>query len=112
MFHVEAPPWTPPTSGDATITPGTDPPHLHLPPAGSRTPAEPPAGGRESPSLFDTWSRKAKIRGSFTLPILRDDSPSSERASRLQQEKQILMEEVKAQKVTHHCDRGQRCLVF
>lgn len=71
-----------------------------------RAPAEPLtppsslslAGGRVSPSLFDSWSRKSKIRSSFTT-ALRDDSLSSERLSRLQQEKQMLMEEVKAQKV-------------
>lgn len=62
------------------------------------------AGGRESPSLFDSWSRKSKIRSSFTMPALREDSQFSERMSRLQQEKQMLMEEVKAQKVINHCD--------
>lgn len=88
-----------------------------------RTPVEPPtppdslplaspagqtsvAGGRVSPSLFDSWSRKSKIRSSFTVPALRDDSLSSERMSRLQQEKQMLMEEVKAQKVISDCDPG------
>lgn len=54
-----------------------------------------------SPLLFDSWSRKPKIRSSFTMPALRDDS---ERTSRLQQEKQMLMEEVKAQKVNDDCD--------
>lgn len=55
-----------------------------------------------SPSLFDSWSRKTKKRSASTLPALRRDSLPSDRTSRLLQEKQMLMEEVKAQKVTNH----------
>ncbi|XP_026198386.1 TBC1 domain family member 2A isoform X2 [Anabas testudineus] len=100
VFHVEAPPWTPSNFGDTSNTiaprntaePPTPPSSLPL-----TSPAGQPsvAGGRVSPLLFDSWSRKPKIRSSFTMPALRDDS---ERTSRLQQEKQMLMEEVKAQK--------------
>ncbi|XP_044060442.1 TBC1 domain family member 2A [Siniperca chuatsi] len=109
VFHVEAPPWIPPNSPNNTAGP------THKDPPAPRTPTEPPtppspfsladpagqvspAEGRESPSLFDSWSRKAKNRSSSTLPVLRRDTLSSDRMTRLQQEKQILMEEVKAQK--------------
>ncbi|XP_076594450.1 TBC1 domain family member 2A [Chaetodon auriga] len=104
VFHVDAPPWTPPNSADTTnttqrtpIEPPPPPPPLSL--------AEPAAQvslseGRESPSLFDGRSRKMKNRSSSSMQVLRRDtlSSSSERTSRLQQEKQMLMEEVKAQK--------------
>lgn len=82
----------------------------------SRNPAEPPAPppaiplaelaaqvlpteGRESPSLFDSRRRRKNLSSS-TMQVLRRDSSSSDRVSRLQQEKQMLMEEVKAQKVS------------
>ncbi|XP_041800257.1 TBC1 domain family member 2A [Chelmon rostratus] len=106
VFHVEAPPWTPPTPAGTTnttvppahrtpIEPPTPPPPLSLAePAGQASPAE----GRESPSLFDSWSRKTKNRGSSTTQVPHRDTLSSDRTSRLQQEKQMLMEEVKAQK--------------
>ncbi|XP_047441423.1 TBC1 domain family member 2A [Mugil cephalus] len=106
-FHVEAPPWIPPTSGDTSTSTSTSsssslrtpPPPLPLAdPAGQVSPAE----GRASPSLFETLSRKTKARSSSTLPVLHRDvassSSSSDRSSRLQQEKQMLMEEVKTQK--------------
>ncbi|XP_018535092.1 TBC1 domain family member 2A isoform X3 [Lates calcarifer] len=104
VFHVEAPPWTPPTPADTnTSTPRTpvEPPTPPTPlpladPAGQVSPAE----GRESPSLFEGRNRKTKSRSSSTMPVLRRDTLSSslDRTSRLQQEKQMLMEEVKAQK--------------
>ncbi|XP_073342447.1 TBC1 domain family member 2A [Pagrus major] len=102
VFHVEAPPWTPPTSTDtnspvtpAPIEPPTPPPALSLAnPAGQVTLAE----GRQSPSLFDSRSRKTKSRSSSSMQVLHRDTVSSERTSRLQQEKHMLMEEVKAQK--------------
>ncbi|KAK2848712.1 hypothetical protein Q5P01_008546 [Channa striata] len=103
VFHVEAPQWMPPNSGHGNnaSTPRTpvEPPTPPTPiPSASPAGQASQVGGRESPSLLDTWSRKAKIRSSFTMPVLRDELVSSERASRLQQEKQMLMEEVKAQK--------------
>uniref|UniRef100_A0A3B4UMN3 TBC1 domain family member 2 n=1 Tax=Seriola dumerili TaxID=41447 RepID=A0A3B4UMN3_SERDU len=106
VFRVEAPPWIHPSSADTSTT---------IPPA-PRNPADPstpstplpsadpagqvfPAEDRKSPALFDSRSRKTKSRSSSTLPALqRDTSSSSDRSSRLQQEKQMLMEEVKAQK--------------
>ncbi|KAI3351402.1 hypothetical protein L3Q82_020209 [Scortum barcoo] len=101
VFHVEAPPWTPPTSADSTAPlaskASTPPPALSLAePAGQVSPAE----GRESPSLFDSRSRKTKNHSSSTLPVRRRDTVSSslDQTSRLQQDKQMLMEEVKAQK--------------
>ncbi|KAM9356801.1 TBC1 domain family member 2A [Symphorus nematophorus] len=98
IFHVEAPPWTPPDPADSSNATAPRIPSEPLTPplpvslaeaAGQVSPAE----GRESPSLFDRRSRKSK-------KVLRRDtlSSSSERTSRLQQEKQMLMEEVKAQK--------------
>ncbi|XP_069029693.1 TBC1 domain family member 2A isoform X2 [Embiotoca jacksoni] len=107
VFHVDAPTWTPPPAADIT----------NSTPSAFRTPAEPPtpptplpladaAGqvspveGRESPSLFGGRSRKSKMRSTSTAPVLRRDTvtASSDRMLRLQQEKQMLMEEVKAQK--------------
>ncbi|XP_067374023.1 TBC1 domain family member 2A isoform X2 [Channa argus] len=103
VFHLEVPHGTPPKSGQtnntSTLRTPIEPPTPSTPPP-SATPAGQvtQTGGRESPSLLDSWSRKTKIRSSFTMPVLRDDSASCERTSRLQQEKQMLMEEVKAQK--------------
>uniref|UniRef100_A0A665U047 TBC1 domain family, member 2 n=1 Tax=Echeneis naucrates TaxID=173247 RepID=A0A665U047_ECHNA len=59
-----------------------------------------PVEDRKSPSLFESRSRKMKSRSSSSMPVVQGDSaPSSfDRMSRLQQEKQMLMEEVKAQK--------------
>ncbi|XP_051275781.1 TBC1 domain family member 2A [Dicentrarchus labrax] len=104
VFHVEAPQWIPPNSADSnnttvppasSIEPPTPPPPIPLAePAGQVSPAE----GRVSPSLFDSRNRKTKNRGSSTMQALRRDTLSSDRTSRLQQEKQMLMEEVKAQK--------------
>ncbi|XP_071313254.1 TBC1 domain family member 2A isoform X2 [Trachinotus anak] len=107
VFHVEAPPWIPPNPADTNTT---------FPPA-PRNPPEPlmpttplpsadPVGqvflaeDRKSPSLFDSRSRRTKNRSSSTMPVLQRDtlSSSSDRTSRLQHEKQMLMEEVKAQK--------------
>lgn len=63
-----------------------------------------PAEGRSSPSLFDGRSRKKRSSSSSSRQLLRRDTVSSpsERTSRLQQDKQMLMEEVKAQKVIDH----------
>ncbi|XP_069575643.1 TBC1 domain family member 2A isoform X2 [Brachyistius frenatus] len=107
VFHVDAPTWTPPPAADIT----------NSTPSAFRTPAEPPtpptplpladaagqvspAEGRESPSLFGGRSRKSKMRSTSIAPVLRRDTvtASSDRMLRLQQEKQMLMEEVKAQK--------------
>ncbi|XP_023131803.2 TBC1 domain family member 2A [Amphiprion ocellaris] len=109
VFHVEALPWIPPNAADASNTTSTQ-----APPAAS-TPTEPlaplpallladPAGqvcpveGRESPSLLDGPGRRTKARSMSTMAVLRRDTSSSERSARLQQDKQMLMEEVKAQK--------------
>ncbi|XP_070769283.1 TBC1 domain family member 2A [Enoplosus armatus] len=97
VFHVEAPSWIPlnSTGTNNTTVPPTPPPPLSLAePAGHLSPAE----GRESPSLFNSWSRKTKNRSLSTVPVLHRDTISSDGMSRLQQEKQMLMEEVKAQK--------------
>ncbi|XP_067454389.1 TBC1 domain family member 2A isoform X2 [Thunnus thynnus] len=104
VFHVEAPPWTPPNPADPpnTTTPRTPvAPLTPPPPLPSTDPADgtSPAEGGESPSPPDGQrSRKMKSRGSSTMPVLRRDAVTSERTSRLQQEKQMLMEEVKSQK--------------
>lgn len=98
------------------------PPDILSPvPSASRTPAEPIAPppptslveatglvslaeGRSSPSLLDGRSRKKRSSSSSSRQLLRRDTVSlpSERMSRLQQDKQMLMEEVKAQKVIDH----------
>ncbi|KAM4555974.1 TBC1 domain family member 2A isoform 2-T3 [Odontesthes bonariensis] len=88
----------PPGSADSTsASSASEPPPPPLPLADPGLPAS-PAEGSESP-LSERRGRRTKTRGSSTMPILRRDaaSPSSE-TSRLQQEKQMLMEEVKAQK--------------
>ncbi|XP_026186724.1 TBC1 domain family member 2A [Mastacembelus armatus] len=91
VFHVEAPRWIPPNPADtSTTTNSSTPVESPIPP----TPWE----GRESPTLFDGRRRKTKTRTSLSTPVLREETLSSDRTSRLQQEKQILMEEVKAQK--------------
>ncbi|XP_078145251.1 TBC1 domain family member 2A isoform X2 [Centroberyx gerrardi] len=109
VFHVEAPPWTPPTAAASQepavprtpVNPPTPTTPLPVPvpvpasPAGQRSPAD----GRQSPSLFDSHrSRRKKSRSSSTMPTIRRDTSSSDRMSRLQQEKHMLAEEVKAQK--------------
>ncbi|XP_074505592.1 TBC1 domain family member 2A isoform X2 [Sebastes fasciatus] len=96
VFHVEAPPWIPPNSSTTvppvprtSTEPPTPPPALSLAErAGQVTPPE----VRE----VEGRNRKMKSRSSSTMTILRRDS--SDRTSRLQQDKQMLMEEVKAQK--------------
>ncbi|XP_040904456.1 TBC1 domain family member 2A [Toxotes jaculatrix] len=105
VFHVEAPPWIPPNPADAStalppaprgpVEPPTPPTPLPLADSGGQVF---PVGGRESPSQFESWSRKTKNRSSSTMPVVRRDTQSSDRTSHLQQEKQMLMEEVKAQK--------------
>ncbi|XP_051809997.1 TBC1 domain family member 2A [Acanthochromis polyacanthus] len=103
VFHVEAPPWIPPNTADSSSTASTQaasipteplapPPALPLAdPANQVGPVE----GRESLSLLDSPSRRTKARSTSTMAALRRDTSSSER---LQQDKQMLMEEVKAQK--------------
>lgn len=58
---------------------------------------------REPLSPLDSRNKKTKSRSTSTMPVRRRVSVtlSSERTSRMLQEKQMLMEEVKAQKVTN-----------
>lgn len=76
----------------------------------SRTPVESlpptvllpePTEGKALPFQTETRSKKSRKSSSSTMPTLRRDTlcSSSDRMSRIQQEKQMLMEEVKAQKV-------------
>ncbi|XP_034546767.1 TBC1 domain family member 2A [Notolabrus celidotus] len=93
VFHVETPSMDP-TVPDSPVSPSP------------RTPSEPqtpppcaqvaPVMRKESPSRLDSRSRWSKTRSS--MMVLRRDTMSSERTSRLLQEKQMLTEEVKAQK--------------
>ncbi|XP_040030783.1 TBC1 domain family member 2A isoform X3 [Gasterosteus aculeatus] len=93
VFYMDASTWTPPTSSEppyniptAYKTPAeTRPPPLSLESAGQVTPEE----GR------DHWNRKTKTSPSMVL--CRDDL-SSDTTSRLQQEKQMLLDDVRAQK--------------
>ncbi|XP_028271333.1 TBC1 domain family member 2A-like isoform X2 [Parambassis ranga] len=105
VFHIEDPAWTPGGAGDSsrTASPRTlvESPVLPHPipladPGGQVSPAE----DRESPSLFNRRSRKTETPSTSTMPVLRRStlSSSSDRMARLQQEKQMLKEEVKAQK--------------
>ncbi|XP_047190310.1 TBC1 domain family member 2A isoform X2 [Scophthalmus maximus] len=100
VFHVEVPPSMSPRTSDTNTT-STAP----------RTPVEYPAPlppdpaghmftGGESLHPLDGQSRKTKNRSPLITPILRRDtvSSSSNRMSLLQQEKQMLIEEVKGQK--------------
>lgn len=99
-------------------------------PSASRTPAEPIAPppptslveatglvslaeGRSSPSSLDGRSRKKKSCCSSSRQLLRRDTVSSpsERTSRLQQDKQMLMEEVKAQKVIDDTPISNRSVI-
>ncbi|KAF7228728.1 TBC1 domain family member 2A isoform X2 [Nothobranchius furzeri] len=101
IFHVDITEWTINSPAEDSISSGT-PPETPPPPL----PLADPAGeislpdSRGLPSTLDIGSRGTKSRSSATLPVrLRDTmSSSSERASRLQQEKKMLMEEVKSQK--------------
>lgn len=104
VFHVEAPPWIPPNAADtnntttpsAPRTPSESPSPSPPLPLLSAVDQAPPTDGGQSPSQ----DRKVKTRSTSTLPVRRRDaaSQSSERIGRLQQEKEMLMEEVKAQK--------------
>ncbi|RVE67613.1 hypothetical protein OJAV_G00104530 [Oryzias javanicus] len=107
IFHVSASAWTQPSSADGSNTAEAPVQASPLPPPPPPVPVpadsavqESSAPGRASPSLLDRRSRRTKTCSSSTMPIRRRDtvSSSSERSSRLQQEKQMLMEEVKAQK--------------
>ncbi|XP_055368385.1 TBC1 domain family member 2A isoform X2 [Betta splendens] len=98
VFHVDAPTWISLNSGNANNMAASSTPPEPLGTPTSLPLADPAAqvsaAGGESPLLFDNQSRKSKLRSSFTMPTLREDSQSS----RLQQEKRMLMEDVKAQK--------------
>ncbi|XP_034453708.1 TBC1 domain family member 2A isoform X2 [Hippoglossus hippoglossus] len=82
VFHVEAPPSTP------------NPAHINT--TGPVFPSE----SRESSSLPDSRSRETNNLSLSTMPVLRRDTPSSssDRTSHQKQNKQMLIEEVKAQK--------------
>ncbi|KAM7418253.1 hypothetical protein PAMA_017756 [Pampus argenteus] len=105
VFHVEAPPWAPPNPADPTNTTVPSAPRTPIVP---QTPSPPPPLGdlAGQTSVAESWeslsksqrSRKTKNRSSSNMPILRRNTLSSDRTSRLQQENQMLMEEVKAQK--------------
>ncbi|XP_069387314.1 TBC1 domain family member 2A isoform X2 [Paralichthys olivaceus] len=94
VFHVEAPLSTPNPLHINTAAPPAPLPLAD--PAGPLFPAE----SMESPSLPDNRSRKTNNLSLSNMPVLRRDilSSSSDRTSRQQQEKQMLIEEVKAQK--------------
>ncbi|XP_034038161.1 TBC1 domain family member 2A [Thalassophryne amazonica] len=98
VFHVDAPPWTPPNAADTVPTATT--PALETPPEKQIPPSPLPlADSAESPSPGESQrSRKSKNRSSTSMPTLLRETLSSERTSRLQQEKQMLLEEIKAQK--------------
>ncbi|XP_008419179.1 TBC1 domain family member 2A isoform X1 [Poecilia reticulata] len=81
VFYVDVLPWT-----------GTG---LEEGGAPADGPAADPAGQR-SASPSRSWRSKSRVSSSVSDPC--GDAASSERTSRLQQEKQMLMEEVKAQK--------------
>uniref|UniRef100_A0A8C2X477 TBC1 domain family member 2 n=1 Tax=Cyclopterus lumpus TaxID=8103 RepID=A0A8C2X477_CYCLU len=98
VVHADAPPGISlnSTSTSHPITPKvmsveTPPPPLSL--AEAAGPAPP-----DSPSLLDGRSRRTKSRSSSPLMVLCRDTLSSDRTSRLQQEKRMLLEDVKAQK--------------
>lgn len=84
------------SSGPRT-TPGTPPPDMEAPPEPPYQ-VEPPVEARESSSLFNSWSWK-KNRSLSVRQVFGRDPLSSEQMCRLQQDKQMLTEEVKAQKV-------------
>ncbi|KAM4621972.1 TBC1 domain family member 2A isoform 2-T2 [Polymixia lowei] len=103
VFHVEAPTWIPPgpTHTMSPTTPRTPDPPTPNTPLSLADPADqhPLVDGRQSPSLFESQrTRRKKSRTSSTMPVLRRDTSSTDRMSRLQQEKHMLAEEVKAQK--------------
>ncbi|XP_060904609.1 TBC1 domain family member 2A isoform X2 [Labrus mixtus] len=101
MFHVETPSWTHLSSSNTTTK---------TVPAASRTPSEPqtppPAlslaepTGQVSPVMHrpERRSRRTNTRSSSSMMVLLKDTVMSDRMSRFLQEKQMLMEEVKAQK--------------
>ncbi|XP_056137160.1 TBC1 domain family member 2A isoform X2 [Lampris incognitus] len=102
VFHVDAPPWIPPEpprTPSAPNTPVDSPtPTTPLQPA-DPSPQLPPVNGRQSPSLFDPHrSRRKKSRSSSTMPIIRRDTSTTDKISRLQQENHMLAGEVKSQK--------------
>ncbi|XP_065814886.1 TBC1 domain family member 2A [Labrus bergylta] len=101
MFHVETPSYTHLSSSNTTTK---------TVPAASRTPSEPqtppPAlslaepTGQVSPVMHraESRSRRRNTRSSSSMMVLLKDTVMSDRMSRFLQEKQMLMEEVKAQK--------------
>lgn len=66
---------------------------------------------REALSPAECYNRRTKTRSVSTMPVRRrvTVTSSSERTSRVQQDKQMLMEEVKAQKVIQQI---QKTFVF
>ncbi|XP_041653682.1 TBC1 domain family member 2A isoform X2 [Cheilinus undulatus] len=92
VFHVETPSQAPLSSNNSTV------------PAANRNPSEPqtppPALSLAEPAGQPTAveRRRKKSRGSTSMLLLRRDTGSSDRMSRLLQDKQMLQEEVKAQK--------------
>uniref|UniRef100_A0A3P9M1I4 TBC1 domain family, member 2 n=1 Tax=Oryzias latipes TaxID=8090 RepID=A0A3P9M1I4_ORYLA len=102
IFHVSASEWTQPSSADSSNTAEApvEAPPPPVPLAADSAVQVPSEPGRASPSLQDGGSRRTKTCSSSTMPIRRRDTVSSfsERTCRLQQEKKMLVEEVKAQK--------------
>ncbi|XP_029968083.1 TBC1 domain family member 2A [Salarias fasciatus] len=103
MFYVDAPPRVEPGTTEAAnaAVPSLPSAPSEPPTPTSVAPLADPAGqlspleGRESSSLFDSYRRKMKTSSMPTMSMRRKDS---ERTTRLLQENQMLMEEVKAQK--------------
>ncbi|XP_017297136.1 TBC1 domain family member 2A isoform X2 [Kryptolebias marmoratus] len=101
VFHSDMIAWAFDSPADVTTagTPTEAPPPPPVPsadPAGQVTPAD-----TSEPQLpLEDHSRRKKSRSSSTMPVRRrvTVTSSSDRTSRVQQEKQMLMEEVKAQK--------------
>lgn len=101
MSPISFPKTSPVSSASGTPT-ETPPPSLPLADWVGQVSPEPPVAGGDSPLLLNSHSRRTKTCSpSSTMPVLRRDtsSSSSDWTARLQQEKQILVEEVKAQKV-------------
>ncbi|KAF7647452.1 hypothetical protein LDENG_00172230 [Lucifuga dentata] len=107
VFHIDASLWTQPSPANTTnttssVTPVDSPTSLTSLPSPDPAGKVSPVDGRQSSSLFDSQrNKRTKSRNSSTAPSLRRDTLSSsfsDRMSRLQHEKQMLVEEVKAQK--------------
>ncbi|KAG7277960.1 hypothetical protein CRUP_022130 [Coryphaenoides rupestris] len=95
---LQTPPIFPtPTTPSTLSTPSTPTtPSLPLVRPAGQPPTE---DGRMSPAvLYTQKSRRSKSRGSSTMPIIRRETSSADRMSRLQQDKDMLAKEVKSQK--------------